>query len=135
MTRVLSIEEIRRWVNANFTRGDDPAKMMIERELPLKGFCRAVGVQPAHLTRFKQGQNGVIGARKLSLISRFITDWENGMLEFGGTRYTGRVLIHREKPKPRPPRMTLALTPDGPRLKPVPRPTPNGRIFLTAKAK
>lgn len=102
----------------------------------MAAFCRAVGIDRAGLTRFKQGDDKVIGVRPLRLMSRFISDWENGLLEFGGKRHTGRVLIHRATPKPRPPRMTLAFTEGGPKLKFLARPAPSGtRIFLTAKAK
>lgn len=135
MTRVLPREEIRRWVISNFTRGDAPEKMLADRELPMAAFCRTVGISTANLTRFKNGRNDVLGARPLRLMSRFIIDWENGLLEFGGTRQRGRTLIHRSKPKPRPPRMTLAITASGPRLQFLQRRVSETPIFLTVKAK
>ncbi len=134
MTRVLSTEEIRRWVNSNFTRGKTIEKVLTERELPMSAFCRTVGINPADLTRFKKSAH-LPSHRVLRLISRFIGDWESGMLEFGGRRERGRFLVHRETPKPRPGRMTLSFTTDGPRLKTLPRPPASPRIILTAKAK
>lgn len=135
MTRVLPREEIRRWVISNFTRGDAPEKMLADRELPMAAFCRVVGISTSNLTRFKNGRNDVLGPRPLRLMSRFIIDWENGLLEFGGTRQSGRVLIHRSKPRPRPTRMTLSITPAGPRLQFLQRRVSETPIFLTAKAK
>lgn len=134
MTRVLSIEEIHRWLSSHFTRGWTVEKMLAPRDLPQAAFCRTVGLDRGDLSRFIHNQKP-LSPRVQRNVSKFILDWEAGMIEFERVADRRYRLVHRATPKRRPPRMTIAFD-DGPKLRLISRlPASDPRIFLTAKAK
>lgn len=134
-TRTLSISEIRHWCESNFTRGESYDKINAFRELPRRGFCRAVGLDKGNFQRFLDGERD-LSPRIQRVMSRFILQWEAGLLEFTGHhRNKKSTLVHRATPRPVPLRMTLVFS-DGPKLRMAKKlPAPENRIFLTAKAK
>lgn len=113
--RVLSIEELRRWVRSKVREPGghrDPAGKRGTEFAP-KAFARAIGLHFTDLYSFARGKKGISPERQ-RLMSRFVTDWENGLIEFGTAANahggkTKRVLVHRSTPKPRPVRMVLDL--------------------------
>lgn len=108
--RVHSVEEIRRWFRGKFKglgeRGKNISKGL-KSEFPGRSVARVLNVPVVDLYSY------VSGARKIPVhrqrtISRFICDWERGLLEFRpvGQRHK-MMLFHRATPKPMPVRFVL----------------------------
>lgn len=130
MTDILSTADIRRFLNVHLKKGETKNPYAaIGRELPARAFAKAVAVHWTDLHRMRDGKIP-IGQRARRNLSRFIRDWENGMLEFGygtGKYHSARILIHRQTPKPRA--ITMAVSWDkGAKLSILPRPAANPRI-------
>ncbi len=129
MTELLSKDDIRRWLALHIKRGEitDPGNHH-GRELPVKALERAVAINYKELHGMRDGKVN-IGRRHQAVLSRFIRDWENGLLEFGYGGVTGhkRILIHRETPRPRAMTMNVSWQ-AGAKLTIAPRPALNPRI-------
>lgn len=126
---VLSIEEIRAWLRARFGHEEVKGSALTKsRDLPNRAFCRAVGLDFADMHRLKHGrEKRPVSPARQRVISRFICDWENGLLEFvrlgTGRRNKLRVLVHRETPKLPPARLAIEFV-DGPKIRRLARPAP-----------
>lgn len=123
---MLSIEELRRWFLRRKKRPDG---------FVLRSFLRSVDFRRADFQRW------LAGARPLALerqrvISRFVEDWEAGLIEFRVRSRKGKVprdgqgkrgghiwdMHHRTTPRPMPIRMNVDLSGGKPRLSFVARP-------------
>lgn len=133
MDDLLSVDDIRRWI-AGQRRPDGKAKFWEDRgDWSYVGFCRAVGVDVADMSLMADGRLK-FPLRVQKRVSRFIRDWENGLLSFARvkTRAKGSgkqpmSLIHLQTPKPRAIKMAVSWT-RGAKLTITPRPAPNPRI-------
>ncbi len=96
------------------------------RELPPRAFARAVGIHWTTLNDMRDGKQP-IGRRHQAVLSRFIRDWENGMLEFGFGKNQSRFLVHRQTPLPRAMTMSVRWQ-GGAKLVIAPRPAANPRL-------
>lgn len=112
---VLSEDEIIAWLKRNFLRGARNLGKSDGGELPNRAFCRAVGLDDGDLSRIISGKEGPLKTR-IRVLSRFIRDWENGLLEFSYERRPGhqggkamRVLKHLATPKRMPVKFTVEL--------------------------
>lgn len=129
----LSKDDIRRWLSLHIKKGEitEPGKHH-GRELPQRALCRAVGIDNSDLHAMRDGKLS-LGRRHVAVLSRFIRDWENGLLEFGragkgnGHATMKRILIHRETPRPRAMTMNVSWK-GGAKLTIAPRPALNPRI-------
>lgn len=127
MSEHLSVEDIRRWLEIHIWRGRVTNPHAAKgRELPVKALGKAVGIDFTRL-RAMRDERRPIGKRAQASLSRFIRDWENGMLEFGTGKQHKRFLIHRATPKPRGIRMAVEWK-NGAKLTILPRPAMNPRI-------
>lgn len=123
---MLSIEEIGRWCLRRKRRPDG---------FVLRSFLRAINFDRKDYERWLQGKRQLPLERQ-RIISRFIEDWESGMVEFrvrsrkgvvprdglgkrGGIIYD---LHHRSTPRPMPIRMNVDLSSGRARLSFVPKP-------------
>lgn len=111
--RILSIEEIRRWLKGKLKATGKLSRnpgMRHGEEFAVNPFCRAVGIDYSDLYRFAAGRERYpLSPHRQRVFSRFIADWENGLLEFSTVKHRGtrRQLVHRTTPKVRPQRMVL----------------------------
>lgn len=131
MDPVLSIEYIRAWAKARLSGG----KLTdFNRELPNNAFCRTIGIDPAFFAKIVAGVDPM-PARYQRLLSRFIRDWENGLLYFTPSKIVGagpgklrgrtkrEVRRVTEKPKPKT-RFAIEFK-GGPKVAIIGRPPPN----------
>ena len=133
MTDHLSLDDIRRWLSLHVKKGRVTVPSAHRgRELPTRALARAVGIHWTELHGMRDGKVN-IGRRHRAVLSRFIRDWENGLLEFetlgkkGGYAASKRVLVHRATPRPRAMTMSVSWK-DGAKLTIAPRPAANPRI-------
>lgn len=133
MIDALSLDDIRRWLRAAMPAGEVtvPGKTH-GRDLPVKALARAVGIDRRDLYHMMRGHLAINGKQQARL-TRFIRDWENGMLEFriAGKAYghaaRKMLLVHRQTPRPRAIRMSVDWR-HGAKLTIAPRVAPNPRI-------
>ena len=134
MDDILSLDDIFRWIKGK-RRPDKDAKFWEARgDWSFIGFCRAVGVDESDMNHMAAG-HFKMPLRVQKRVSRFIRDWENGLLTFvreprGNAKGAGHrkmVLRHLQVPKPRGMSMSVSWT-KGPKLTIAPRPSPNPRI-------
>lgn len=106
MQDVLTITEIRAWLKKHFTGG---SRTQVDHELPMRAFCAATGLHDSNLYGVRDGTRK-LDPKNRHRVSRFILDWEAGLLEFGRGGKTGRArfLIHRQTPKPRAMRLKVS---------------------------
>lgn len=139
---ILSAKECLRWMRSKFWKKRKWNPRLNEGgELPYAAFCRAVKLDPGTVAHYLSGKDPIPKDR-IGPLSRFIRDWENGLIEFTpkGTklerRPDGRVLlagpiprqmVHRDTPKKMPviARVTFA---NGPKLSWVEKPRPAHRF-------
>lgn len=127
MIELLSIADIRRWLSVHLKRGEVKNPHAAKgRELPARAFAKAVGIHWTDLHAMRDGERP-IGKRHQHNLTRFIRDWENGMLEFATGKWGKRTLVHRQTPKPKS--LTFAVDwQRGAKLSILPRPAANPRI-------
>jgi hypothetical protein len=134
MIDVLSKDDIRKWLLANTRRGQVEfwkTKSAAEG-VPVMPLARVVGIHQSDIYKMAKGQIGITN-REQARLSRFIRDWENGLLAFTEPSYGGRAgrnpsrLIHLKTPRPRAIRMSVSWD-GGAKLTIAPRPTMNPRI-------
>ena len=123
---MLSIEQMLKWGLAHTARhirmGDH------DRDFATNAFCRAIGLDYTDFYGWLNGRKELKpgAARRMS---RFIEQWEAGMLEFkrdkSGKQANGlkRVLVHRSAPRRMPTRMVIDLSGRAPRLQMLGQPT------------
>lgn len=135
---ILSTKECLSWMRGKFWKQKkwNPTKNR-GGELPINAFCRVLKMARSDVHNMLTGKDPIPKSRH-PIISRFIKDWENGMLEFDGGNYVKgrngmvpRYLVHRTEPAKRAPRMTIDLdfkrgvTPS---IRWIPKPKPNIRL-------
>ena len=111
---MLSREELRRWFEGK--------KKTPVRDLKIRSMYRELKLDERGIRRWLAGQRP-LPVETQRILSKFVEDWENGMLEFKVDRSYKHAngmkgtLVHRATPKPMPARFTVDIGPRGTRLK------------------
>lgn len=108
---MLSIEQMRRWCLAHTSRNRRNFGQH-NREFSTFAFLRALGMQRQNFYNWMHGNKPLYGQQP-RLMSKFIEDWEAGLLEFvrgPKSHDTKRILRHRSVPKKMPIRMVVDIT-------------------------
>lgn len=124
---ILSTEEIRRWCRAHTRRGQSKYLNKEAREFATMAFLRHIGFDHRDFYRFVDSRYGLT-ADKQRVMSRFIEDWEAGLIEFskgGGENGRGRKVVHLSIPRKKPSRGMIDFTGTRPKLFLVPRRDPD----------
>lgn len=104
MVNALSTEQIRHWLLDHFPPGGGNSK-----NVPLKAFCRAAGINPSNLYHYRDGAQGW-SARTHANLTKIIELWETGMIDFpAATRKNVRVMRHLDAPRKMPLRFVVNL--------------------------
>ena len=117
---MLANEELKRWFRAKRDGRRD-------REMKMKSLFRHVGLKESNFKLWLRG-NAKLTHRMQRILSRFVEDWEAGLIEFvpdwSYPRANGQKarIVHRATPRPMPQRMTIDFSGSRPRLTLLGRP-------------